>query len=375
MAGKMKTNRRFALLFALLTLSAMALFFHTYSPWTPMGEEQLSNDWNGWSPLIQKIETGVVLETTSNQNSSLRFTLPSIENEIGFRVSLRARAEGVVPGEKSWHCPRAVFCYYDENDKGIYSTPHGVFSIKKERGWKTYRAFFPVPEEAVRARFHLQNFGQSGTLHIEHTSIIPAKPRASVPYWKATFALLWFSALGTCVVALHLWRRRFGWIICALTLAIIAGVLLPQNILNHAIKTTCEPPQRITKAPAPPPVPVEVQKAKPKDPKPEIAKKETIECAHGIGHVILFGLLALFTALSWLWNQTTPKRSTAVLAGLTFFATATEILQNVTPDRKAGWSDLSLDLIGVVLAFLIALIFLRVFPSPGNGPKNEEVNH
>ena len=362
MFGKKKINRQLALLFTLLTLSTMALFFHTYSPWTPTGEEQLSNDWNGWTPLVQKTETGVVLETTSNQNSSLRFTLPSIENEVGFRVSLRARADNVVPGTKSWHCPRAVFCYYDENNKGMYSTPHKVFSTEKGRGWKTYRAFFPVPEKAVRARFHIQNFGQSGTLQIEHASIIPAKPRTSFPYWKAAFALLWFSSVGTFIVALHLWRRRFGWIICALILAIIAGVLLPKNILNHAIKTTCNPPQRITKAAAEPPasVAVKVQKAKPKEPPPKSAKKETIERTHEIGHVTLFGLLALFTALSWLWNQSTPQRSTAVFAGLCLFATATEILQNVTPDRKAGWSDLSLDLVGIVIAFLIALIFLRI---------------
>lgn len=329
-----------------------------------MGEEVVSDDWKGWGPLVHRTEDGATLETTSNKNSSLRFTLPSIENEVGFMVSMRARATGVVPGVKNWHCPRAVFCYYDENDKGIYGTPHAVFTTEKERWWKTHRAFFPVPERGVRARFHLQNFGLAGVLDVEHVSIVPAKPRASFPYWKALFAFLWFSALGICVVALRLWRQRFGWIICGLIFAIIIGVLLPKDALNYAIQTSCKPQKIISNLRKTPPVPPSGEKPEVKSKPRSRSKKELIEYSHGAGHVTLFGLLSLFATLSWLQKSGIRKRSVAIFSGLILFAAATEVLQNVTPDRRAGWSDLSLDIIGIVVAFVVALVFRPSYKTP-----------
>jgi VanZ family protein len=87
-----------------------------------------------------------------------------------------------------------------------------------------------------------------------------------------------------------------------------------------------------------------------------VADKSTAtERTHVVGHFMLFSLLAFLSALSWITAPSSFKRAVAVLAGLIFFATATEVLQFIPPDRSAGLSDLSIDVTGMTSAVILVL--------------------
>lgn len=372
--------------FAGLTVGAMTLFFALYEPWQPAGPEIIpdggfstpaaTNGWAGWSPLARIVpdggfngSPGVVLTTTaSNRHGVLRFFVTEIAGRKAFRVSLRAATSDVRGGAEPWQVPRSLFCYYDQNKKGLYHIRHQIFSAEKQQPWRSYAAFFPVPEEAVEARFYLQNLGRDGVLRVDDVSVIPVRPRSSAPWWKAFFGLLWFAAAGLSAAALSLWKRRFGPLICATVVLILIGVLLPGELLDGGIEQTKQGIQMLSKKFSPPKPaaasagqPAAPQPAAPKEEKPPLfTGAEALDHAHLIGHFALFSLLALLCALSWFSEKPSLRRAAAVFAGLTLFAAATEALQFVTIDRIASLYDLRTDLAGMAIVILLVFAAARL---------------
>ena len=383
MFKKSASRNLFTALFAFLTVGIMALFFSIYEPWQPIGPElipdgsfstpEATNGWNGWSQQAQLVpdggygeSPGVVLTTSSNEHGLLRFTVNDLTNIPAFRVSLRATAQGIVQGKENYHLPRALFFYRDANSKGLFNLHHGILAITKDTGWRYYKDFFPVPENAINAQMYIQNLGVAGVMHADDVSVIPVRARPSAPWWKLFFGTLWTAAFGFCLSALRPWTRRYGFMIMATLVLILTGITLPGKFLDESIEKTARAARDFIPKPVAPAPPVQIAKAAPEPPtatplkpKEEPAPSAPIsvaENAHIIGHLILFSLLALLSALSWISSPSAFKRVAAVFSGLTFFAAATEVLQFIPPDRSAGLSDLSIDVFGMAGAVVLVLL-------------------
>jgi VanZ family protein len=241
--------------------------------------------------------------------------------------------------------------------------------IPKDRGWRCYKDYFPVPAGAADAQLQIQNLGVAGVMQIDDVSVIPVRERPDAPWWKLFFGTLWTIAFGLCLFALRLWARRYGFLIVATFFLIITGIVLPGKPLDDAIEKTVQTvksllPEKITPAPPPPVQTVKAATAQSSAPAPAKPKVESVitlpgtevEHAHLIGHLTLFSLLAFLSALSWLSAPPSLKRTGAVFAGLVFFAAATEVLQFITADRAAALSDLRVDTIGMAGAVILAFV-------------------
>ena len=383
-----KTSKRnlFASVFAVLTVGLMALFFTLYEPWQPIGSELIpdgsfsspdaTNVFGGWSDLTRLVpdggfngSPGVVLTTTSNRTGTLRFTVYNLTNIPAFRVSLRAAAHGVVQGRKNYNVPKAVFYYRSTNGKSLYSLHHGVADISKDADWQYYKDFFPVPKNTVDARFHVINDGIAGVFQVDDLSIIPVRESLATSWWKLFFGTLWMTSFSVCLFVLRPWTRRYGLLITATTLIILAGILLPGEILDSGIEKTSKFIKTTIRQINPPvqkPVAIKVSgtETAPPESKPVNPNEEplliglagtVVDQAHLAGHFALFSLLAFLCALSWITAPLIVRHSFTVFTGLVLFAAATEVLQFITADRAAALSDLRVDTTGMAGAVILVL--------------------
>ncbi|MCC7299881.1 MAG: VanZ family protein [Verrucomicrobia bacterium] len=386
MFGKTSKRNFFIGALALLTVGSMALFYNLYEPWIPVGKELIpdggfntaaaTNVWSGWNERTRLVadggfdgSPGVVLTTSPGQNGILRFTIYNLTNIPAFRVSMRAKAQGVVRGKEGHHVPRAIFFFHDTNAKSLYSLHHGVMDITRDADWQYYKDFFPVPQNAANARLHIQNLGAAGIMQIDDVSVIPVRERLSAPWWKMFFGTLWTISFSLCLFALRPWARRYGLMITATLALIMTGIILPGKFLDDSIVKSIRVIKDLDEKRVAPASPVQVEKAVPEQPvrpKPLKPKDEPIlsgtgvERTHVMGHFVLFSLLAFLSALSWVPSPPSLKRIVAVCSGLIFFAAATEVLQFIPAGRSAGLSDLQIDIVGMTGA-VMAVFILRSF--------------
>lgn len=373
-----KTSRNlFTALSAVLTVGFMALFFNLYEPWQPIGPELIpdgsfsspaaTNTWIGWNQKAKVTadggfggSPGIVLTTSSNEHGILRFTVYDLTNVPAFRVSLRATAQGVVKGKEGYFLPRAVFFYKDTKAKSLFSLHHGIMIIPKDRSWRRYKDFFPVPNDAVNAQLQIQNLGVAGIMQVDEVSVIPVCARPSAPFWKLFFGTLWTMSFGLCLFVLRPWVRRYGFLIMVTLFLIMTGIVLPKDILNGTIEKTVQTaknlaPKTVPLASQPP---VQAEKEAPAQPAaPDLT---VVDQTHLVGHFTLFSLLAFLSALSWLCTPPSLKHTSAVFAGLVLFAAATEVLQFITADRAAALSDLRVDTAGMAGAVAIVFFLRRI---------------
>lgn len=375
-------------IFAVLTVVSTAVFFSFYDPWQPVGPELIpdgrfssssaTNGWSGWGEWTRLVpdggfggSPGAVLTCSSNAHGTLRFTVYNLTNIPAFRVSLRAAAHGIVPGKEKYHVPRAVFFYQDQAGKNLYGLHHGVTDISKDTGWKRYEDVFPVPAGASNGRFHIQNLAVGGIMQVDDLSVVPVRERPSAPWWKLFFGTLWMTSFGLCLFVLRPWAHRLGPLIMLVLALIMTGIVLPGELLDSSIEKSLHTAKHLIPKPAPPAVVAQTPKPdvqpavkKPAEkPKPEPAITmidTTVDHVHVLGHFGLFSLLAFLCALSWISAPLSKRRVFPVLACLTFFAAATEVLQFIPPERSAGLGDLLVDTAGmagaVVLVCLLRLI-------------------
>ena len=386
MFEKASKRNLFASVFAILTVGSMALFFKLYEPWLPIGSELIpdgsfsspaaTNVFGGWSDLARLVpdggfngSPGVVLTIASNRTGTLRFTVHDLTNIPAFRVSLRAAAHGVVQGRKNYNVPKAVFYYRDTSGKSLYSMHHGVADFPKDADWRYYKDFFPVPKNTVDARFHVVNDGIAGVLQVDDLSVIPVCARLATSWWKLFFGTLWMTSFSVCLFALRPWTRRYGLLITATTLMILAGITLPGDILDSGIEKTAKFVKTTVRQINPPvqkPAAVKMSGTETAPPKPKPVKPAeeplltsltgtVVDQAHLAGHFALFSLLAFLCALSWITTPFIVRHSFTVFTGLVLFAAATEVLQFITADRAAALSDLRVDTTGMAGAVILVL--------------------
>lgn len=391
MPSKKITQIQSAALFAVLTVGSMALFFNFYEPWLPIGPDRINDggfetpgcisEWTGWNNLTRRDSTagyknsaGFVLETSPKHHGTLRTVIAEVDHIPAIRVSARAKAENIQGGERGYHIPRVVFFYRDSSGKALYSRPHTVFGLKKDSRWKRYSNVFPVPEDVLDGRLYLQNIGAEGTLYLDDLSVIPVSPRPSTPFFQILFTILWIAAFSFCLLALTPWKSLtgIGSLLCALT--IITGVIFPGEILDNAILRSAEAlkqsmhrskpaaqqePVITLKNTQPEPTPVKKADSKRPTPKTKSPEDTLVGNVHVSGHFMLFLTLAALSVFTW----APPSKPTwfigLTFVGLALFASATEVLQFTTPDRKPGFSDLFVDFYGILFA-VIPLTFLTM---------------
>jgi VanZ family protein len=378
---------RFTLLFTALALGGMVLFYNRYDPWRESGPERIADGgfesaesdavWNGWSDLARRVSDGgfqstggIVLNTTSNRHGTLRFTIGDLTGIHAFRVSLRATAADIIRGRDGYHIPRALFFFNDRQGKSMWHVSHGVVNLPEARPWRRYREVFPVPAEAQDARLHIQNYGAGGELRIDDVSVAAVVPRASAPWWRLFFGGLWLTVFTGWMFILRPWERRCGILMSLTALVILTGTVMPGELLDGGIyalrarlrehvaglsvaageksvpETVQAPPSPGTHHP---------EKTRLDDHRPTSDERGIAGRAHLTGHFALYGLLAFFASLAWLGATPVASRAGALLSGLLLFAAATEILQLITPDRKAGWQDLLTNLAGIFAAVLLII--------------------
>lgn len=385
MFGTASKRNLFASVFAVLTVGAMALFFNVYEPWKPIGPERIADGnfnsptathigsgWNDRARLVPnggfKKSPGVVLTTCSNQHGRLRFTIHDLKNTPAFRVSLRATASGIKKGKEGYHLPRAVFFYEDADAKSLFSLHHGIMDITKDTGWRLYKDVFPVPEGASNARFQIMNYGVAGIMRIDDLSVIPVRTAPSAPWWNLFFGALWMTSFGFCLFIIRPWEQRYGSLITLMIFLTVAGIVTPGKLLDSSIQKTTRLakslPAAIRKSFVPQ-EPIAIIPDKPlrsassttpkRIPEADIVRIE-VNQAHMAGHFIFFSLLALFCALSVLRTPLSARNAWNLFALLTFFATATEVLQFIIPDRSPGLGDLFVDTTGMAGAILVVFV-------------------
>jgi len=384
MSGTTSKRNLFAGIFAVLTVSVMALFFNLYDPWQPIGPELIqdgsfstlsaTNGWRGWSKLTRLVpdvgfdgSPGVVLTCSPNQHGVLGFTVYNLTNIPAFRVSLRAAAQGIVRGKESYHVPRAVFVYQNAKAKNLSCRHHVVMHIQKDTGWRRYRDVFTVPKGATKAQMEAQNLGVAGIMEMDDASVIPVRERSDAPWWRLFFGTLWTIAFGLCLFALRPWARRYGFLIMMTLALIMTGIVLPGKFLDDSIEKSIHAAKSLrsktiaTASRLAQTVKEPEQSAASKPPKPKeepiiVLSGAGVGETHVVGHFTLFSLLAFLSALSWISTPHSLKRALAVSAGLAFFAAATEVLQFTPPDRSAGLSDLRTDTVGMAGAIVLVLL-------------------
>jgi VanZ family protein len=383
-----RKRKIFASLLAVFTIGLMAGFFNLYEPWEAIGPERIpdgsfnspaaTNFWSGWNEWTRlepdggvNRSPGVVLTCSPEEHGILRLTISDLTDIPAFRVSLRATTQHIVQGKKKHYVPRAIFFYHDANAQSLFHLHHGIIDLPHDTGWKRYTDFFPVPEDAVNARLHIQNLGVSGTMRIDDLSIIPVRESPSTPWWKLFFGTLWMTAFGVGLFVLRPWAHRLGPLIMLVLALIMAGIVMPGEQLDRTIESSLHTTKRLIAHPAAPPPAVRAAKPvskQPVAPAPDRPKTEPIfslpgtgvDQVHQIGHFSLFSLLAFLCALSWIGTPLSKRRVLAVLACLITFAAATEVLQFIPAGRSAGLNDLCVDTAGmtgaVVLVCLMRLI-------------------
>jgi len=389
MQRKYSKRNLFASAAAFLTVGLMALFFHLYEPWIPVGGELIAdpgfetaaaaNPWSGWSPQNRLLEDGglngapgAVLTAASNRNEALRLTIFDLENIPAFRVSILARASGIVPGKEIYHVPRALFFYQDADAKGLFRLRHGVMKISRDTGWQHYTRFFPVPQNAVHARLYIQNLGAAGTLQIDRVSVIPVRASPAARWWNLFFGVLWGAVFGFCLFVLHPWSRRYGRLVLLTAGVIITASVVPGEPFNDVLRRgghyagelarrtatpSARPAETTAARPEKKPAVSGAPAVRPEEPPIRRPGMTGVDHAHWTGHLVLFGVLAFLSALTWLPPSPSVRQTAALTGGLLLFAAATETLQLITPDRSAGWSDLLTDTLGILGALLAAFLF------------------
>jgi len=371
-------------LFAALTVSGMALFFNLYNPWMPIGQDRIidngfetegcTSEWTGWNSELVWIDpeggfngsAGVVLSTTPKRHSRLKMTVSETENIPAFRISARATTKNIEHGPKSWNLPRTVFFYLNSSGKPLFNLSHGLFDIKQNSEWKRYTAVFPVPENIQNGQLQIQNFGKEGILRIDDVSVIPVTQKPSASFFNIFFTLLWISALAACIASLQPWTHWSGAGALLCSLVIIIGVVLPGEPLDTAISSTIDTlqdtqqkiahfaKQSVDRRASATPAPEEVVPIEKQYEAAAQSEKNVVQYAHKAGHFTLFALMAFLSMICWAPVQERAIRILCVTGGLYLFATATEVLQFVTFDRRAGLIDLSVDIAGISIAIAAA---------------------
>ena len=366
---------------AILLLAGSVLFWSNYERYQPVGPLLLS------SPGLA--DASRVLGDCTETNGIFTLHVPkdgkkarvdfnvseALDHEL-VRVRGRIKVDGVIAGKYSWHCARLLLTQYDHHNKWI-SGEHGLVAERGSKDWAYHEDVFEIIPGARRVLVNIQQAGTAGTAWFDQLEAQAVKLRASFPWWRICFALLWVAAAVLYFPRCRLHRRKLHLLILLNAAVIIVGTLMPSDVIKAGEEIAREQLEQIAK---PKPVP---EKHKPTEQKAMPAKEikklpvpiepshmdrviETVGRIHLMGHYVLFASLCFLVYLSAALERQHPIYFAKVGFDIFLFACITESLQYLTLDRTPGISDMLIDVYGMataLLLFVCALPVVRKFAS------------
>jgi len=304
-----------------------------------------------------------ILTVTQPKPKTVRVDFPiklSISTAALVRVSMDMKIDHVVPGRYPWERARLLLGQYDQKGKWV-SGEHQVVGIEGSLPWKRYQKVFEVREKTATARLILQQIGSSGTVWFKNIRIESVRIKSSFLWWRVIFATLWVAMGMFYFPRCRLNKRKLRLLITLNAIAILIGALVPgawmKDLSDRLQKVRVE--WVVKKKPL----------AKQKgvvEKKPKIIKsleqtdrfEELVKDTHRTGHFGLFASLCFLVYLSAALERQRFSYLIKVGLDVLLFAVVTETLQLLTVDRSAGVGDLKIDLQGMILAFVIFMLFV-----------------
>ncbi len=307
------------------------------------------------------------------KKARIDFTLSGGTDYEFIRAHARIKVDGVVVGKHSWNRARVLLAQYDADNKWI-SCPHGLMGESGSKDWEGFQNEFEVQPNADRLVMILLHSGIEGSAEFDQIKAWPVRIRTSFVWWRIGFAASWLLLAIFYFPRCRLDRRKLKVLILLNTLAILAGSLMPGDWIAEGSewveKTWAERakpvPEKIDFQPLEKPAVKKEQDTRQMD-----RFNELVGGAHGGGHFALFASLCFLVYLSAALERQHPSYFFKVGFDVLLFAAVSESLQFLTIDRKAGVSDLLIDVYGMAAAFLLFLVLLplvrRFFVKGGFG--------
>ncbi len=361
---------------AFVLLLATVLFWSFYDRYEPDGPVLLESpalaDGTNIRGDVSESKSHFILRVPKEgKRARIDFPLAGGADYETIRASARIKVDGVVVGQKPWHCARVLLAQYDANNKWI-SGPHGLVGEQGSKDWEGHRDEFEIQPNAARVVVILQQSGTEGTAEFDRIEVQPVRIRTSFVWWRIAFAAAWIWMAFLYVPRCRLNHRKLKILILLNALAILAGAMMPGDWIadgsEWAKKTWTEwtdaaPEKTDLKTGGKPAVKSD------RDLQQMDRFNELVGGAHGGGHFILFTSLCFLVYCSAALERQHSSYFFKVGFDVLLFAAVTESLQFLTIDRTAGASDLRIDLYGMgaaLLLFLMVLPLIRRFASkPG----------
>ncbi len=147
-------------------------------PRVPVGTELLVNGAfesgsDGWEerrfpPLILSDGMQAAVLTTNEKRLNQIIEIP--EGAARIQLSLKGRAEGIVPGKEGWHDGRLAMMFADASGEQAGPWPD-VFRLSGTTDWINFERTYEVPREASTLRIGGYMQGLAGTLYLGNLSI------------------------------------------------------------------------------------------------------------------------------------------------------------------------------------------------------------
>jgi len=231
--------------FVLALCGLTALLFLTDIRWTTARSSIVPAFGSGvWSSsaagasLLRDDPSVAVLDALPGPPSSylaLRLAHPFAASFV--RVSVEAKAEGLMAGPAPWQQTRIMLYNFDADGRHLSYLPHAVAAISGPGDWTRYDLVTPVPREVAGHRLIAFNGGDDGTLILRNLAVDSVTERGLFVALRLALAAAWLAAIPWIVYPLV--RRlppgaalRAGLAACALIA--VAG-LTPQPEWSRAL--------------------------------------------------------------------------------------------------------------------------------------------
>jgi hypothetical protein len=331
----------------------------------------------------QSPERILVLHAHDKRHGRLSRRLQPVIPGSLFRLRGYAAAEQITPGSKPWDQGRVVLFYRGPSGQKRWNYPHTAVRLRGTQDWTAFEFLSTVPDFAASGHLVVINEGSSGRFKVKEMSLVPMRYKTSNRWLDGAWVILWCSVAFWYSVRLRLWSRPAGWLILLLTVSIVVGMLIPNQVITtthrEATRAVEHQIERMTLQ-------------SPARPDSHLAKRsnrvawlrlgvvaqwmKSLE-PHPFGHLVMFLAMGYSCGLMFLSGPTPHRvdhlgrneslRLLALTAGMAVYAAAAELLQVLvlsrTPALRDWWLNMQGFTIGI-LAFLLthgAWYVLRVY--------------
>ncbi|MCG8489740.1 MAG: VanZ family protein [Chromatiales bacterium] len=344
-----------AILLALLSY----LFFASVEAYVVDGEQLLvnpefSNHLTGWRvrgdrKLVQ-VDDGIVEIRHDALSQSNSFSQCWDREQFPDRVlfSISASTADLVLGEKPWHKARAGLIGYFPDGEKDYRLSSRLLLLEEDESWKSYRTGVEIDDSLERICISIGLFGSKGLFQFKDPALYPATISPAYSLIKNLLLGVW-SIVGVIwlILLIKHYRRRMQMVfMLAMLVAIATGILMPAEV-KSVVENWLSPYL------------------------PEFSTKQLLDTL-GVSlqfpanilpqrwDVSKFGHLLGFFLLSAILFSEKDKSVWILLPGLVIAAVVTEIMQHYVPGRAPRFSDVIVDLIGIVAGWWLIRGYFKI---------------